>query len=163
MRSLLLGVQSFQGILNCLLIPVKLLEVYLQICRTPNQNEKKNHPERLIYMTETGIRVRSKSELLIANALFQKGIPFSYEAVLALGGKNREPDFTIYRPSDGKLFIWEHFGLMDENVYLQTTNEKIAFYARYGFHPFKNLIFTYEEDIQNPAHIHAIINMFFSR
>ena len=128
-----------------------------------NRNDNKNHPERLIYITESGARVRSKSELFIANALYQKKIHFYYEAGLALGGKNRAPDFTIYRPSDGKMFLWEHFGLMDDNEYLHAANEKIALYARYGFHPFKNLIITYEEDIQNPTHIQAIIDMFFAQ
>jgi len=126
-----------------------------------NRNDYKNHPESLIYMTEPGIRVRSKSELLIANALYQKQIPFRYEASLALGGTIREPDFTIYRPSDGKIFLWEHFGLMDENNYLKTANEKIALYAQHGFHPFKNLICTYEQDIQNLAYVHTIIDLFF--
>ena len=69
-------------------------------------------------------------------------------------------DFTISRPSDGKLFLWEHFGLMDDDEYRQNTIKKISLYARYGFFPFENLICTYERDLQNPTHILEIIDLF---
>jgi len=117
------------------------------------------HVDRLIYMTDSGINVRSKSELIIANALYQNGIPYRYEAALALGGENRYPDFTICRPSDGKVFIWEHLGLMDQDIYRQRNIEKLSLYARYGFLPFDNLICTYEHDIKNPAQIHRLIKV----
>ena len=122
--------------------------------------EKKWRPDGLIYLTESGIHVRSKSELIIANALSTNNIPFHYEAALVLGGICKYPDFTINRPSDGKLFLWEHLGLMEQDEYRRTANEKMALYARYGFYPFDNLIFTYEQDIKNPAHINALIEMF---
>ena len=49
----------------------------------------------LIYLTRSGVRVRSKSERTIADALEQREIPYRYEAALALGGASRYPDFTI--------------------------------------------------------------------
>jgi len=117
------------------------------------------HMEGLIYLTDSGIRVRSKSERIIADALSQNGIPYRYEAALALGGEDRCPDFTICRPFDGKLVLWEHFGLMDHDGYRLKVNEKLALYARYGFYPFDNLICTYERDLQDSSRIQALIEM----
>ena len=117
----------------------------------------------LVYLTSSGIRVRSKSERIIADVLDKNEIPYRYEAALSLGGVNRYPDFTIYRPFDEKMFLWEHLGLMDQDKYQLKTTEKLSLYARYGFFPFDNLICTYEEDLMNPGYIHAIIEMFILR
>ena len=114
----------------------------------------------LAYVTNSGIRVRSKSERTIADALNQNKIPYQYEASLALGGERKFPDFTIRRPYDGKMFIWEHLGLMDHDGYKQKMIEKLTLYARFGFFPFYNLILTYEHDLQDPARIQTIIKMF---
>jgi len=118
------------------------------------------HPEQLIYLTNSGIRVRSKSERTIADILSQNGIPYSYEAKYAFGGEIKSPDFTINRPYDGKLFLWEHFGLIEQEEYSLNANKKLTLYNRHGFYPFKNLICTYEEDLQNPVRIQAIIEVF---
>jgi hypothetical protein len=117
----------------------------------------------LIFSTYSGIRVRSKSERTIADALDQNMIPYSYEAAIAFGGELRSPDFTIFRPFDGKKFLWEHFGLMDDETYRLKTVAKLDLYARHGFFPFDNLICTYEQDMQNIAYIHEIIELFFNK
>ena len=50
----------------------------------------------LILRTERGDLVRSKSELVIADKLFARGIDYGYEQPLELeGGRIRYPDFTI--------------------------------------------------------------------
>ena len=52
--------------------------------------------DRLIHRTERGDLVRSKSELVIADKLFSRGIDYVYEQPLDLGGgRVRYPDFTI--------------------------------------------------------------------
>ncbi len=48
-----------------------------------------------IYQTLSGDRVRSKSEVIIGNILYQSGIPFAYEKELKAAGKPYSPDFTI--------------------------------------------------------------------
>jgi hypothetical protein len=116
-----------------------------------------SHIEGLVYLTSSGIRVRSKSERSIADALDQYEIPYHYEAALALDSEKRYPDFTIYRPSDGKMILWEHFGLMDQDRYRNKSIEKLSFYARHGFFPYDNLICTYEQDLLDPAYIQEII------
>ena len=116
--------------------------------------------DSLVYVTNSGIRVRSKSERMIADALDQNGIPYLYDAGLALGEEVRYPDFTIRRPFDGKVFLWEHFGLMDDREYEQKTIRKLALYARHGYFPFDNLICTYERDMLDASRIQKYIEVF---
>ena len=59
-------------------------------------------------ITAKGHSVRSKSELLIADALFYHGIRYEYEKELILSGRTIYPDFTIRHPQTGKIFYWEH-------------------------------------------------------
>jgi len=129
-------------------------------------NESKDealNPEGLFYYTESGLRVRSKSERTIAEALDKNEIPYEYEAALALNGTRKYPDFSIRQPYNGKLILWEHFGLMDNNDYRMNSADKIALYVKCGFYPNDNLICTYEHDMQNPVHIHTIIKTLILR
>ena len=118
------------------------------------------HTDKLVFLTSSGIRVRSKSERTIADSLSRNNIPFRYEAALALGGEYRFPDFTISRQYDGRMVLWEHFGRLDNDEYKKKTIEKLALYARYEFFPSDNLVCTYERDLLNPARIQAIIMMY---
>jgi len=121
------------------------------------------YKEGLIYLTNSGIRVRSKSERTIADALDQNRIPYRYEAALILDDECRFPDFTITRPFDGKIILWEHFGRMDQSEYRRKTVEKLTLYARHGFFPFDNLVCTYEQDLQDTAHIQTIMKTILLR
>jgi len=121
------------------------------------------HTEELIYITNSGLHVRSKSERTIADALDSYKIHYRYETRHVLGSHEVYPDFTIYRPADSKLIIWEHFGLMDRNDYKQKTTNKIITYAKHGFFPFDNLICTYENDLRNTSQIHDLIRNFLLR
>ena len=97
-------------------------------------------------VSDSGIRVRSKSEINIANALEKHKVPFIYELPRTLKGFGRVyPDFTIMDVKARKIIIWEHHGLMDdddyrENNFLRKNNAYIA----NGFFPGKNLIQTFE-------------------
>lgn len=104
-----------------------------------------NHPENLIFEANNGILMRSKSEVLIANMLLERGIPFRYEQALHCGSAVYYPDFTILNPADmTTLIIWEHFGGMDSELYLFKNMGKFEAYCREGFYYGKNLIVTFE-------------------
>ena len=75
-----------------------------------------------------GHSVRSKSELLIADALFYHGIRYEYEKALILSGRTIYPDFTIYC-SDGRINYWEHLGLLEDESYRQHWNYKKNLYT----------------------------------
>ncbi len=102
------------------------------------------YPEQLIYATPNGIKVRSKSELFIATELELSGVPYRYESILALEGRNYYPDFTILNPKNSRIIYWEHFGKPDDPVYARSMNEKLSVYRRNKIVPFYNLIETYE-------------------
>lgn len=97
------------------------------------------------YYTDKGERVRSKSEILIANALERRKIPYRYEAPLFLDGYGKVyPDFTILDMKTRREWYWEHMGLMDDPVYLEYAIKKIETYEKNQIFPGKNLILTYE-------------------
>jgi len=110
------------------------------------QSYEKNasHPEKLIHKTVAGYNVRSKSESLIVSALYMNHIPFRYECALHLDEVTVFPDFTIMHPYTGQIFYWEHFGMMDNPVYIDLTYKKLKTYAEYGIVPSINLITTFE-------------------
>ena len=97
-------------------------------------------------VTSRGLRVRSKSELLIAEALYRYDLPFRYEQVYRPDDKYTiSADFTILR-ADGRIFIWEHEGLTDVDSYVSWQRRKAEMYASMGFVPWDNLIVTYDTD-----------------
>ena len=134
--------------------------IHEKLAQRENTQQNLYRPEELIFCTGSGVRVRSKSERMIADKLDQYKIPFFYEAALVLDSVVWHPDFTIYRPTDGKMLLWEHFGIMDDDKYRKRTIEKISLYIRNGYYPSSNLICTYEQDLHEPAHLHKIIETF---
>lgn len=80
-----------------------------------------------IHQTLSGDFVRSKSEVIIANILYQSDIPFTYEERLyAADGSNRLPDFTIRR--DRQTYYWEHLGMLELDDYAGEWAIKKAWY-----------------------------------
>ena len=102
------------------------------------------YPEKLIYKTLAGNFVRSKSEVMIANALYYHSIPYRYECAFRCDEMVFYPDFTICHPKTRQIFYWEHFGLMDNPYYINKTFEKLKIYAGCQFVPGQNLLTTYE-------------------
>lgn len=92
-----------------------------------------------------GVYYRSKSEMLIAQVLTSYGIQFKYEAELQVNGKWMYPDFVIYRPKDGKIFILEHFGLMQNEEYRYKCFSKLEDYYQEGYVLWDNLILTFDK------------------
>ena len=84
------------------------------------------------FETERGERVRSKSEQLIANRLYSRGIPYKYECPLLVGGEIIHPDFTILRLSDRKELYYEHLGKMGDEDYAYKTIRRINNYTSNG-------------------------------
>jgi len=128
-----------------------------------NEPYEKNElfPEKLKHGTSSGIKVRSKSECIIAELLDAKGIPFRYEAALELNGKTYYPDFTILRPKDGKIMYWEHFGMTDDTTYNNSMMQKLAAYNNFGITLWNQLIATFEgkDDSFDVRHINKIIEL----
>lgn len=95
-------------------------------------------PEELKYLSRAGIKLRSKSEMIIADKLTENGIAFKYEALFTSRNFSAYPDFTIRR-WDGQLVLWEHFGLMNDEAYTEKALRKIRIYQSLGFRCTKTL------------------------
>lgn len=102
-------------------------------------------PEKKIHTTSHGLKVRSKSELLIAEKLYEHDIPFRYEQILTIKGTEFPPDFTI-RTDDDKIIYWEHCGLTNNKKYMSHHKWKMDIYEEAGIVPWKNLIVTYDSE-----------------
>lgn len=104
------------------------------------------HPENLIYTTDADERVRSKSEMMIANLLFAMRLPYQYEKPLYLNGKTVFPDFTILDTVSRTEVYFEHFGLMDQDDYRTTALLKMKDYEKAGFTMGKDFLFSFESE-----------------
>lgn len=107
------------------------------------------------FLTSKGERVRSKSEMIIADILAKHGIPYKYECPLLLRKSESArtpaaiyPDFTCLNLRTRKEFLWEHFGRMDDSEYSLKTVAKLRGYRKNGFILGKNLLITMECDGQ---------------
>lgn len=102
------------------------------------ENETENY-------TGKGEHVRSKSEVIIADRLHVKGIPYHYEPIFRIDENDYlVPDFIILNKRTRKEFLWEHFGMMEKPEYCLVALSKIETYAREGYIFGKNLICTFE-------------------
>ena len=96
-------------------------------------------------LTNKGERVRSKSEKIIADKLFELNIPYVYEAPLVLPGFGTiHPDFTILNVALRKTVYFEHFGLMANPSYAVSAFKKINAYAQAGLWFGDGLLYTFE-------------------
>ena len=124
-------------------------------------------PDAPVYTTNQGERVRSKSEVLIANALAQHKIPYRYEYPLTLRKQHTSdttlyPDFLCLNLRTRQEFFWEHFGLMDSLEYVANAVSKLNLYTQNKITPGKNLIITMETQTEplTPSVIDQMINDF---
>ena len=129
------------------------------------------HPffeESPVYTTARGERVRSKSEVLIADALTRHNIPYRYEYPLTLHAADKAgskttltfyPDFLCLNKRTRAEFYWEHFGIMDSPEYVNNATNKLRIYAENKIFPGKNLILTMEtkEEPLTPHQLELII------
>ena len=109
------------------------------------------------FITNAGIRVRSKSEVTIANELEKYGLPFLIELPLYLEGLGWiNPDFAILIARLRKVIIWEHHGMLDDRDYRENNFlKKNAAYIANGYFPGKNLIQTFES-LKTPLSVAAV-------
>ncbi len=113
------------------------------------------YAEDCIYATNNGEKVRSKSEMMIANLLLELNLPYQYEKPLLLDGTWYYPDFTILDLSTRTEVYYEHFGLMDQENYQASAFAKIARYEHAGFALGNQLLFSFES-AQTPFDIRQI-------
>lgn len=95
--------------------------------------------------TEKGEHVRSKSEKILADKFYVKRIPYVYEPLVLLAdGRHVFPDFVILNVNTRKEYLFEHFGMMDNNEYCKRAIEKIERYQKNGIMLGRELLCTFE-------------------
>ena len=105
-------------------------------------------PQHLTHRTGTGEMVRSKSEVIIYEMLLKYDIAFRYEWREFIDGYEVHPDFTIRR-RDGKLFYWEHCGMMNQQNYVDRYHWKINLFEKNKIVLWDNLILTFDDPYGN--------------
>ena len=91
--------------------------------------------EGLIHRTARGEAVRSKSEVIIANLLNDRGIDYRYEEPLEIDGLTKYPDFTIEDDDTGEWYYWEHLGMLYDEGYRQRWEKKVDWLRTNGILP----------------------------
>lgn len=111
---------------------------------------KKGFSEEEPYIvTEKGLRVRSKSEKMMAEYLDRYGIPYKYECPIWLKGVGYvHPDYTYFSKRKRGEVYHEHFGKMDDPVYANSAVRKIKDYQNNGIYLGERLIVTFETSKQ---------------
>lgn len=144
----------------------------LFIAPSPVEFRGKFLDDRRIHRTVQGELVRSKSEVIIANALHAAGVRYQYEEPFVGSDRSqRLPDFTIDDPETGQRFVWEHLGMLNDRKYREAWKRKIAWYEANGVLPAesgggaKGTLVTTEDDVRggiDSAHIAALISGLFT-
>ena len=111
-----------------------------------NQMEKNKYKEEERKHLYKGIYYRSKSEAVIAMLLESYGIEFKYEVRIEVGGRAVYPDFVIRRKRDGKIILWEHFGMIHDEEYQQGMFRKLIAYHEAGYNIWDNLIVSFDSE-----------------
>lgn len=102
--------------------------------------------EGLIHTTlKPGLIVRSKSEVIIANMLYERGIDFEYERMIEDNGRRCIPDFT-FEDASGDTILWEHLGMLDNPAYKESWEKKRDFYKSIGYIEGVNLFTTVDHE-----------------
>ena len=99
------------------------------------------------YYTDRGERVRSKSEIIIANALNKHGIPYRYEFPVSENGVlMARPDFNCLNVRLRKDYYWEHLGMMGNERYAGHNVKKLERYTLSNEFDESRLILTFETE-----------------
>lgn len=131
-------------------------EEYRNKWENVNYERKSFSEDSLGYYTDAGERVRSKSEIIIANKLLKMGVPYRYEYPIYFNsGIKVHPDFYCLNIRTRKEYAWEHFGMMDNEEYADKAIWKIEEYEKNGYWPGKNLITTFET-FRKPMNANAL-------
>lgn len=100
-------------------------------------------PENLIHQTRSGLMVRSRAEVIIADTYDELGIPYRYEAEYELpNGVRWFADFTLLLA--GQIKGHEHFGNLKNPDSLQRFLWKEQQCIMNGVIPYHDILFTFD-------------------
>ena len=100
----------------------------------------------------------------LTDTLTKNNINYVYELPLRLKGYGTvKPDFTVLNKRTRHEYVWEHFGMMDDSIYVKNAIKKIEQYGKSGYVQGRNFIATFEskEAPLNTVTINRVIQDFF--
>lgn len=131
-------------------------EAYVEAWKSTKEPSGDYMTENQKFVTKQKEHVRSKSEFIIANALYDAGVPYCYESPLKDRGRIWvRPDFTVLNVRTKKEFYWEHFGMMGDSEYSERAVVKINNYENHGMFSGKEMIYTFES-METPLNIENV-------
>lgn len=102
------------------------------------------------YYSAKNERMRSKTEVIIANELYRYGIPYKYERPIELQDGYKKvifrPDFSTLNIRTLRPFILEHLGMMNKTNYCNRALHKLDVYEHNNYLIGVNLILLHETD-----------------
>ena len=99
------------------------------------------------FYTANGERVRSKSEILIADALLRNNVPYLCEVPVYNNGIIfAAPDFKCLNVRLRKIYYWEHLGKLGDHDYANRNVKKLEKYTFAEAFDEERLILTFETD-----------------
>ena len=102
--------------------------------------------EGRIHRTSSGLWVRSRAEVAIADTYSTRGLHYTYEKKLLLGdGTVLHPDFTVLIPGTDRVIYHEHVSMLDNSKYRESFLWKARKYIENGIYPNRDLLITTEE------------------
>lgn len=130
-----------QMILTPIILPDKM---FAEKWQTEEYAHKEFSPGTPEHYTSKKERVRSKSEVIIADTLAFSKIPYKYEMPLQLGETTIHPDFCCLNLRTRKEILWEHLGMMDDADYVSKFFQRLSKYENHGYFLGQELIITWE-------------------
>ena len=104
------------------------------------------HPEHLTQTDSNGNKRRSKSELGIDAVYHELGLDPDYEDTIILpDGFEFHPDFSLWCPLWHRKKFHEHIGNVGNPKTLAITTRKFEELVTFGYYPFRDFIFTFED------------------
>ncbi|MDD7408759.1 MAG: hypothetical protein SOV71_05005 [Anaerovoracaceae bacterium] len=121
------------------------------------------YEEDKVHTTASGVKVRSRAEVIIANELTTLRKNFLYEKELVINGIPYYPDFTILLPETNEIRYIEHFGMMDNPKYANHFLVKNSAYISAGIMPYHDILYTFDGKGHslNAQEIHELLCWFF--
>lgn len=116
------------------------------------------------YYTANGERVRSKSEIIIADTLYRYKVAYLFECKINLAGFGTvHPDFLVLDLKNRRTIVWEHLGKMDDPEYVERNLRRINAYLKNGYIIGETLILTFESGSQplNTVLVENLIKHYF--
>lgn len=96
-----------------------------------------------VIKTTRGEYVKSMAEYMIAEAFLKYEVPYLYEDKFkTIDNQIYKPDFTAINLKTGKILLWEHFGMMENQQYVENNIMKLESYRLSGYYPGNGLIIT---------------------